>query len=96
MIMTFADYVVGMAGVELQADMHQVTIQLDVQFVTAAEIGELLIGHSEVVRATSSLLFLRGTIAANGRMVATASGIWKRVRPPEFTRSSRDVVEETA
>lgn len=95
MIMTFADYVVGMAGAELAADIHQVTIQLDVQFVSAAEIGELLVGHSEVLRATSSLVFLRGTIEANGRVVATGTGIWKRVRPLELARSSRDAGEGT-
>lgn len=81
MIMTFADFVVGMAGAEATGNFHQVTIQLDVQFVAAAVIGELLIGRSEVVRATSSVVFLRGTIEARGSVVAIGSGIWKLVRP---------------
>ena len=31
----------------------------------------------EIVRATRSLVFLRGTMVATGRVIATADGVWK-------------------
>lgn len=80
MIMTFADYGIGMAAA-LEAGQASVTIQLDVQFVSAAEIGEFIVSRHELVRKTSSLFFLRGELSVGSRVVATASGIWKAVKP---------------
>lgn len=81
MIMTLADYAVGMAGALATGNIAQVTIQIDVQFVSAAEIGDFIVSRSEVVRRTSSLLFLRGELSVGSRPVATANGIWKIVKP---------------
>jgi len=80
-IMSFADYAVGMSMVAQSGNINQVTIQLDVNFVSAALMGDFITGWGEVVRRTSSVMFLRGTIEAPGRVVATVQGIWKIVRP---------------
>lgn len=80
MIMTLADYGIGMASAEIGSD-SSVTVQLDVQFVSAAEIGEFIVSQHELVRRTSSLYFLRGKLLVGDRIVATASGIWKAVKP---------------
>lgn len=80
-VMAFADYALGRAAADAVGHHNQVTVQLDVQFVSAAELGELLIGRGEVMRRTSSLFFLRGTVEVAGRVIASANGIWKAVKP---------------
>jgi acyl-coenzyme A thioesterase PaaI-like protein len=80
MIMSFADYAIGMAAAHEGAN-SSVTIQLDVQFVSAAEIGEFITSRQELVRKTTALFFMRGELIAGTRVVATASGIWKAVKP---------------
>jgi len=79
-IMAFADYALGRAGVDLIGHDNQVTAQIDLQFVATVEIGSLLVGRAEIVRRSSSLLFLRGTIEAAGKVVASAQGVWKTVK----------------
>jgi uncharacterized protein (TIGR00369 family) len=88
MIMTLADYTIGMAAA-LSAGDVSVTIQLDVQFVSAAEIGDFIVSRHELVRKTSSLFFLRGDLSVDGRIVATASGIWKAAKPLASPHSSQ-------
>ncbi len=81
MLMTLADYGLGSYMSEITGNQHQVTIQLDVQFNSGAVLGEFLEVKSEVTRQTSQLYFLRGLIMAGERVVVSASGIWKSVRP---------------
>ena len=79
-IMAFADYALGRTAVDLIGHDSQVTAQIDLQFVATAEIGSLLIGRGEIIRRTSSLFFVRGTIEAGGKIVASAQGVWKTVK----------------
>jgi uncharacterized protein (TIGR00369 family) len=81
LVMTLVDYAVGMASVAAVGHFNQVTLQLDVQFLDPARIDEFLIGRGELLRRTSSLAFLRGTVEASGRIVAAANGIWKIIKP---------------
>lgn len=80
-LMAFADYAIGMTAATATGNIHQVTMQLDVHFVSAAEIGQFLIGRGEIIRRTSSIYFLRGVIEADGAVVATGQGVWKVVKP---------------
>ena len=61
-----------------------VTAQMQVQFVAAAKVGELITCQPEVVRKTSSLVFVRGLIEAGGRTVASADGMFKLLDPAKF------------
>jgi acyl-coenzyme A thioesterase PaaI-like protein len=81
MLMAFADRALG--GTARAADPLQrhVTVQLDMHFIDAPRVGELIEGRCRVVRRTSSLIFLEGEFTAGGRIVATAKGIWKLLRP---------------
>lgn len=81
MLMTLADYGLGSYMSEITGNQHQVTIQLDVQFNSGAVLGEFLEVKSELTRQTSQLFFVRGLILAGERVVVSASGIWKSVRP---------------
>lgn len=76
-VMAFADQALGTAGWEKTGFRPQVTIQLDVQFVSAVNIGEFLTAECDVVRTTKSMIFLRGLLLAGSRVAATASGVWR-------------------
>ena len=82
MLMTLADRAMGMASRAVTGNQSQVTVQLDVHFVSAAEIGEFVEARGEVVRKTNSLVFVRGTLVAGSRIIATGNGIWKAMREP--------------
>ena len=53
------------------------TVQFDMQFVSAARMGDFVETRPEVVRRTAALVFMRGTLLAGTRVVATAQGVWK-------------------
>ncbi|KHK91192.1 hypothetical protein LK12_09795 [Novosphingobium malaysiense] len=85
-MMTFADMALGCGvghalrkGEPLGDPAHSrfVTAQLQVHFVSAAQVGEFILCRPEVVRATSSMVFMRGLIEAAGRTVASVDGIFK-------------------
>ena len=76
MLMTFADRAFGPTAWQV-AGRSTATIQFDMQFVSAAQIGEFIETQPEVVRRTSALVFMRGTLFTGSRIVATAHGVRK-------------------
>jgi uncharacterized protein (TIGR00369 family) len=81
MIATFADHALGYPALKLNGDKPIVTAHLDVNFISGARVGELVSCRAEVVRKARSMCFMRGDIMAGGRIVATASGVWKAIDP---------------
>jgi acyl-coenzyme A thioesterase PaaI-like protein len=79
MLMTFADRAFGRTAWQV-AGRGVATDQFDMQFVSAAQIDDFVETQPEVVRRTSALVFMRGTLVAGARIVATAHGIWKILR----------------
>ena len=79
-LMAFADYVLGVAAIGQDNEMS-VTVSCNQEFVSAVYANELIIGHSERVRKTSTLVFTRGTLMVKERVIMTMSGIFKRIRP---------------
>jgi acyl-coenzyme A thioesterase PaaI-like protein len=77
MLMTFADRALGRNAWKAAGDRPVATIQFDMQFISAGQIGEFFEIRPEVVRKTSSLVFMRGEIRAGARVVASATGVWK-------------------
>ncbi len=77
MLMSFADDVLGMTVWEAAGRKPCTTVQLSTQFVSPARIGELVEGRAEVLRATRTLVFVRGTLTAGDRTVVSAEGVWK-------------------
>jgi len=53
------------------------TVQMDVHFIDAGKIGELLVAKPRVVRVTHTLIFTTAEVVADGRCVAIASGVFK-------------------
>jgi hypothetical protein len=54
-----------------------VTISLEVKFISAALINQILIGKIKIQKKTKSLIFITCEILCSKSIVATASGIWK-------------------
>src|ERR1700751_6249361 len=57
-LMTFADRTCGMTARHATGKQTMATIQLDVRFLEAGKIGEILVSRPRVVRATLSLIFV--------------------------------------
>jgi acyl-coenzyme A thioesterase PaaI-like protein len=76
-IMTFADRACGMTARFVSGKPHLATVQLDVHFVDAGKIGEMLVARPHVVRTTKSLIFITTEVTAEGRVLAMASGVFK-------------------
>jgi acyl-coenzyme A thioesterase PaaI-like protein len=77
MLMTFADRSMGMTCWYANGKVPQATVQLDVHFVGAVQIGEFVEARCAVVRRTRSLIFMNAELVVGERVVATAHGLWK-------------------
>ena len=87
------DTALGLAGREASGGLPSATVQLTVNFLDALKVGEFATVRCQVVRATGSLIFLRGAMTAGGRVVATADGVWKILRSagsPALSRPDLD------
>ncbi|GEP09179.1 PaaI family thioesterase [Methylobacterium gnaphalii] len=80
MLVTFADRSLSIVAMDAMEGAGCVTIEMNVQFVGAAKIGDLVETVPEVVRKTSSLVFMRSILTCGGRPLATVSGIWKLLK----------------
>lgn len=79
-LMAFADHAVGHASIPVFGTL-QVTIQLQISIVAPVAAGAFVEGRGRIAGIDGSLAHLEGHFSCQGRMVAAASGIWKRVRP---------------
>ena len=77
MLMTFADRSMGMTCWYANDRRPQATVQLDVHFVDAVQIGEFVEARCRVVRRTHSLIFMSAELVVGTRVVASANGVWK-------------------
>lgn len=77
MLMTLADRALGVAAWDAAGGQPSVTIQFDMQFVSAAQMGEFVEVDPQVFRLTSSLVFMKGVLRVGEREIAGGSGVWK-------------------
>ena len=77
MLMTFADRSMGMTCWYANGQRPQATVQLDLHFVDAVQIGEFVEAKCQVVRRTRALVFMNAELVVGSRVVATAKGVWK-------------------
>lgn len=77
LVMSFLDEALGLFSHRNRPNDRLLTISFDCQFIDGARLGEFIEVEPEVVRATRSLSFLRGTCTSGGRVIATCSGVWK-------------------
>ena len=55
-----------------------VTISLDIKFIDSTKLGDEIIGKVNIQKMTKSLVFLICKLKSNKKIIATASGIWKK------------------
>ena len=55
-----------------------VTISLDIKFIDSTKLGDEIIGNVSVQKVTKSLVFLTCKLKSNKKIIATASGVWKK------------------
>jgi len=79
-LMTFADRTCGMTARAVTGKTTMATAQLDVHFMEAGKIGELLVSRPRVVRATRSLVFVSTEVTVDKRVIAMANGVFKILR----------------
>lgn len=77
MLMSFADDVLGMTVWEAAGRKPCTTVQLSTHFISPARIGEFVEGRAEVLRATRTVVFVRGLLTVGDRTVVSAEGVWK-------------------
>ena len=80
-LMTFADIAFGCAVAESIGGVHCATVQLQMHFVASPTLGDFITCRPEVVRRTKVLVFLRGLIAAENRVAASADGMFRIFEP---------------
>lgn len=78
-LMTFADFALFAHAREALDGTPCVTLQFESQFVGAARPGALIESRGEIVRATRSIVFVRGAMTQEGKPVFSYSGILKRI-----------------
>lgn len=79
-LMTFADYALFMIAGGMDTAIHGVTMNMNCDFVGAAQPERLLTARGEVVRAGGSVVFVRGIIDDAGRNVLSFSASIKRFK----------------
>jgi len=77
MLMSFVDDVLGMTVWEAAARKPVTTVQLNNHFIAPGRLGDLIIGRGEVLRATRSVVFIRGTLTQGDKVLTHADGVWK-------------------
>lgn len=81
LLMTLADNALGFAVMEAVGPLAMATVQLQIQFITAARPGEFIVCRPEIIRHARTLVFLRGLLSVGARTVASVDGIWKLLEP---------------
>jgi uncharacterized protein (TIGR00369 family) len=76
-LMTFADRTCGMTARFVTGKPTMATAQLDVHFVEAGKIGEMLVARPRVVRATKSLVFMSTEVTVDKSVICMANGVFK-------------------
>jgi len=77
MLMSFADDVLGMTVWEAAGRKPCTTVQLNTHFIAPVRLGEFVEGQAEVMRATRTVVFVRGLLRVGDRTTVSADGVWK-------------------
>ena len=59
-----------------------VTISLELKFISPVKLNRELIGITKIQKKTKSMVFLTCELKVENKIVATASGIWKKLKLP--------------
>ena len=54
-----------------------VTISLDIKFIGSSKVNDEIYGKVKILKKTKTLVFLFCELICNGKIITSASGIWK-------------------
>ena len=54
-----------------------VTISLDIKFIGSSKVNDEIYGKVKILKKTKTLVFLCCELICNGKIITSASGIWK-------------------
>ena len=74
---TIADTGMGTAAHRVTGDKRCVTINLDMKFISAGQLGDKLKGDVKILKKTKTLVFINCEISNDKEIVVSASGTWK-------------------
>ena len=74
---TIADTGMGTAAHRVAGDKRCVTINLDMKFISAGQLGDKLKGDVKILKRTKTLVFINCEISNDKEIVVSASGTWK-------------------
>ena len=74
---TIADTGMGTAAHKVACDKRCVTINLDMKFISAGQLGDKLKGNVNILKKTKTLVFINCEISNDKDIVVSASGTWK-------------------
>ena len=63
-----------------------VAIALDIKFIAPTKEGDEILGVVNISKKTKSMIFLVCNLECDGRLTATASGVWKILRNKSFPK----------
>ena len=69
----------GTAAHRASSNSPCVTITLDIKFIDSTKIGDEIIGFTKIQKVTKSMVFLICHLKSNQRLIASASGVWKKL-----------------
>ena len=74
---TIADTGMGTAAHKVAGDRRCVTINLDMKFISAGQLGDKLKGDVKILKKTKMLVFITCEISNEKEIVVSSSGTWK-------------------
>ena len=77
---TIADTGMGTAAHRVAGDRRCVTINLDMKFISAGQLGDKLKGDVKILKKTNTLVFLFCELKCNDKIITSASGVWKIIK----------------
>jgi len=74
---TIADTGMGTAAHRVAGDRRCVTLNLDIKFISAGMLDDVLKGTVKVLKKTKTLVFINCEVSNDKGLVISASGTWK-------------------
>ena len=67
----------GTAAYRSAGNATCVTISLDIKFIGSSKVNDEIYGKVKILKKTKTLVFLFCELICNGKIITSASGIWK-------------------
>ena len=76
----------GTAAHRVSGNAPCVTISLDLKFIGASKVGDVVTGFTRILKKTNTLVFLFCELKCNDKIITSASGIWKilKIKPSDL------------